>query len=298
MLPGLGNKPLIKRLGLADLSASVRNLINGALQKSGGDMLGLFRLFGDATDPLHPVTKQQLDSAVAPFLNLSGRNRIINGAFSINQRAFAGGALSPGSYGHDRWKAGSGGVTHTVSGETATITAGTLVQVIEGLNVPEGGTYTLSWLGTAQARVDGGSYAASPITVTGKTAAANTTIEFGTGTVSNAQYEAGSSATTFERRLYSQEFAACQRYYWVSEHAVTLRGFGAGGGAQTYQSIGFPVRMRSSPTISASFSGATNTSAAGIASQGAGGFSLYVTSSGASDYAVTYSAGNTATSEL
>lgn len=65
MLPGLGNKPLIKRLGLADLSASVQSLINGALQRSGGTMTGKIVLDSDATLALHPATKQQLDSAVS-----------------------------------------------------------------------------------------------------------------------------------------------------------------------------------------------------------------------------------------
>ena len=46
-----------------------------------------------------------------------------------------------------------------------------------------GGSYTLSWTGTAQGRVGAGSYAASPVTVTGITAGANTTIEFNTGTL-------------------------------------------------------------------------------------------------------------------
>lgn len=68
MLPGLGNKPLIKRLGLADLSASVQNLINGALQKSGGTMTGKIVLDGDASDDLHAVPKQQMDAADAATL--------------------------------------------------------------------------------------------------------------------------------------------------------------------------------------------------------------------------------------
>lgn len=64
MLPGLGNKPLIKRLGLADLSASVQALINGALQKSGGTMTGKIVLDGDAALDLHPVPKQQMEAYV------------------------------------------------------------------------------------------------------------------------------------------------------------------------------------------------------------------------------------------
>lgn len=70
------------------------------------------------------------------------KNRIIDGGFIINQRGYTSGtSLSAGSYGHDRWKAGSGGGTYTFTqgslgvNTTVTITAGTLVQVIEGCNL-------------------------------------------------------------------------------------------------------------------------------------------------------------------
>lgn len=75
MLPGLGNKPLLARLKLTDLSASVQALINGALQKSGGTMTGKIVLDGDATLALHPVPKQQAESiattAVADRMRVS-----------------------------------------------------------------------------------------------------------------------------------------------------------------------------------------------------------------------------------
>ena len=51
-------------IALVKLTSAVQNLINGALQLSGGDMTGLFKLFGDATDPLHPVSKQQMEAAI------------------------------------------------------------------------------------------------------------------------------------------------------------------------------------------------------------------------------------------
>lgn len=124
MLPGLRNKPLLARLKLTDLPASVQALINGALQRSGGTMTGELLLSGNAVNAFGAVPLQQVQSLIG------GRNRIINGTFAVNQRAFSGGALSAGSYGHDRWKAGAGGATYTVTGEVATITAGTLLLVI------------------------------------------------------------------------------------------------------------------------------------------------------------------------
>ena len=148
------------------------------------------------------------------------QNRLIDAGFIINQRGYVSGtALSAGTYAHDRWKAGAGGCTYTFTQGSAgvpiviTITAGSLQQVIEGCNMPEGGTYVLSWTGTAQARFNGGTYGSSPLAVTGITAGANTTIEFNTGTLSYPQLEVGSSATGFEYRQYQQELALCQRYY-------------------------------------------------------------------------------------
>jgi hypothetical protein len=145
------------------------------------------------------------------------RNRIINGNFGINQRAYvSGAAVGAGLYGHDRWKMAASGDTYTFS-TTANVTTITipaskvLQQVIEGLNL-ETGTYTLSWSGTAQGKIGAGSLGASGITgsITGGT---DTTIEFGPGTVSKVQLEFGPVATPFEHRPYGMELALCQRYY-------------------------------------------------------------------------------------
>lgn len=144
------------------------------------------------------------------------RNRVINGGFDVNQRVVSGTVtLSVGQYGHDRWKAGASGCTYTFATlnnvTTLTITAGSLQQVIEGLNL-ESGTYALSWSGTAQGKIGGGSFAASGVSgaVTG---GVNTVIEFNTGTLSKVQLEFGGTATAFERRTFGVELALCQRYF-------------------------------------------------------------------------------------
>lgn len=190
------------------------------------------------------------------------KNRVIDGGYIINQRGYVSGtALSAGSYAHDRWKAGSGGCTYTFTqgslgvNTTITITAGSLQQVIEGCNLPEGGTYTLSWTGTAQARFNGGSYGSSPLAVTGITAGANTTIEFNTGTVGSVQLEVGSSATSFDYRSYGTELALCQRYYerWTFGSSY---GFLATGQAYSTTAVQaglfYTVQKRAGPTISTS----------------------------------------------
>ena len=187
------------------------------------------------------------------------RNRIINGNFGVNQRAYtSGGVVGANLYGHDRWKMAASGDTYTFS-TTANVTTVTipsgkvLQQVIEGLNL-ETGTYTLSWVGTAQGKIGAGSYGASGITgaITGGT---NITIEFGPGTVSKVQLEFGSVATAFEQRPYGMELALCQRYYYRLKATAggdfIAMGYKAGT-TSLYVSGIFPVKMRATPTLETS----------------------------------------------
>lgn len=165
--------------------------------------------------------------SIAGVTAVAGRNKVINGGFTVNQRKYVSGAtLAAGSYGHDRWKGGSGGGDYTftqlASNTQITIAANkTLIQVIEDKNV-QSSSYVLSWTGTAQARyavnsaTPSGSYAASPITITGQTPGSTMSIEFGngasSGTLGTVQLEPGDTQTTFEDRSYGQEFFLCQRY--------------------------------------------------------------------------------------
>jgi hypothetical protein len=176
------------------------------------------------------------------------KNAIINGNFCINQRAVSGTVtLAAGVYGHDRWKAGASGCTYTFATTnnvtTLTISAGSLIQVIEGLNLYSG-TYTLSWTGTAQGKIGAGSYAGSGVTgaAVGGT---NLNIEFNTGTVSLVQFEPGSVATPFERRLYGDELLLCQRYFQVLKSSMTV----AINSTDIIGCIALSPQMRASPTL-------------------------------------------------
>lgn len=203
-------------------------------------------------------------AAVALGLGPSFRNRLRNAGFTVNQRAVSGTVtLVANAYGHDGFKAGANGCTYTFArsgGVTMlTISAGTLVQVIEGaLYMTEGGTYTASWLGTAQGRLNGGAYAASPIVATGLAADANLTVEWGTGSLALPQVETGKSRTVFELR--DDEMRRCLRYF-------QRQGGGSGGRSQiclclaqsSSQVIGlikFETEMRVQPTTM--FSAASN----------------------------------------
>lgn len=171
-------------------------------------------------------------SANVNLLNLNGgqlaglRNALINGAFLVNQRAVSGTVtLAAGAYGHDRWKAGAGGCTYTFATAagvtTITITAGTLQQVIEGSNILTQ-TYTLGWTGTAQGRINSGSYGTSGAVSAALTAGTNQTVEFNTGTLAYAQLEPGAKATSFELRSYAAELTLCQRYLPAASGAVPI----------------------------------------------------------------------------
>ena len=180
---------------------------------------------------------------------LSFRNKIINGNFTINQRAVSGTVtLSAGQYGHDRWKAGASGCTYTFSTvanvTTITISAGSLLQIVEGINL-QSGTHVVSWQGTAQGKIDAGSYGASGVTGTA-TGGTNLTVEFNTGTLSNVQLEEGSVATPFEQRPITVEEGLCMRYY---EIAVTVLTAIAG----TFPIIPYKVVKRASPTLAIIF---------------------------------------------
>jgi hypothetical protein len=184
-------------------------------------------------------------------------NRIIDGGFTINQRGYVSGTSLPsGTYGHDRWKGGASAGTYTFTqgalgvNTTITITAGSIIQVIEGCNLPEGGTYVLSWTGTAQGRLNGGTFGSSgTVTVTGWVAGTNLNVEFNTGTCGNVQLVASSAVSSYAYRPYGTELALCQRYLPAFKGDANWFGFGTGAGTTVaYCTAPFPVTARVAPT--------------------------------------------------
>ena len=74
--------------------------------------------------------------------------------------------------------------------------------------------------------------------------------------ITGVQLEVGTSATPFERRLYGQELANCQRYYAkMTASTGTYTAFGSGLFTTTTKAnmyVKYPTSMRASPTISQS----------------------------------------------
>lgn len=204
-------------------------------------------------------------SADANTLFVRGyRNRIINGAFVINQRGYTSGTnLASGSYGFDRWKSGytNTALTFTAGSQATTVTisaSGVLQQIIERENIPAG-TYILSWTGTATGRVynsGAGSppaYAASPVEVT-LDGSANVIVEFtasgGTKTLGLVQLEAGTVFSPFEYRHRGEELALCHRYYINRAGSIQTYFYTyTTTSSFAYGTVFFPVDMRSSPTM-------------------------------------------------
>ena len=107
-----------------------------------------------------------------------------------------------------------------------------------------------SLLGTAGAWAGAGYWGA-----TGETSVVGT--NGATWYVTGVQLEIGSTATPFERRLYNQELANCQRYYykWInntgsSKYNITMQAYNT---TSAYGKLfDLPVTMRSQPTATAS----------------------------------------------
>jgi hypothetical protein len=173
----------------------------------------------DAAQSLTAAQQKQARQNIA----VNDGNILINSDFRINQRVYAGAAVAAGVYTHDRWKGGAGGGGHNftqlASSTTITIQASkSIIQVVEDKNV-EGGTYVLSWTGTAQGRyglnsaAPSGTFASSPILITGQTAGTVMSVEFNTGTLGQVKLERGTVPTPYVMSDFSDEFRKCQRYY-------------------------------------------------------------------------------------
>lgn len=215
-----------------------------------------------------------------PAMPAPSRNLLINGDFQINQRGFAGGALSAGVYGFDRWKADTGGANHARSGFNLTLTSGAIVQVIEpavmgvesfastqmtvSVQTLTGGDLTIT-IGSASGTITAGSGVRSVTLTTGAGDTGNLTVKIarssGTPVFTRAKLEFGAAATPWEPRPAIQELFLCQRYFETSVPAGQVPASYApgGGGSSIYLSASStagsitPIRYlapkRAAPTV-------------------------------------------------
>ena len=222
-----------------------------------------------ATQSQHAAQLGQMQSRSGTAGGFTLRNKLINAHYAINQRGYVSGAatVTTNQYTLDRWRVNVSGqnLVFSTAAYLAVLTApaGGISQIIEGVNI-EGGTYVLSWIGTATATVNG-----SAITNGGTvslSAGTNATVAFAGGTVSAPQLELGSVATAYECRTMQIELLLCQRYYQgVIQSAISS--YGVSGWTYTWPGY-FACVMRVAPTLNASSSGATNISVTGATTQG------------------------------
>lgn len=215
-----------------------------------------------------------IDQSLLP--NRTG-NLLINGDFQLNQRGFAGGALSAGVYGFDRWKADTGGADVSVSSFTVTLASGKIVQVVEpavfgqasfsGLPVTfsvdsPSADMLVEWHGTSGV-ISAGS---------GRKSVTLTSVTTGNATLKISKNAAGS--VTFGRvvaelgtvadprntaRPLSQELSLAQRYFQKSYNLAVAPGTVTTLGRQHRNILGAYVfyvntqslmsRMRVAPTV-------------------------------------------------
>jgi hypothetical protein len=205
------------------------------------------------------------------------RNKLINGDFRINQRAYGSGSalstsdgLTPVGFGYsfDRWKATTSGTSlnfvSAPNGQPITISAnGSIAQIIERQNITNG-TYTLSWTGSATGRVynvgaSAPAYAASPVTVS-LDGTANVIVEFtavtSPQTLNLVQLEQGGRQTAFEYRPIGTELSLCQRYYETGK--IRLIKQNNDTARQTYDTYGFKQDKRILPILARTLTTSTN----------------------------------------
>jgi hypothetical protein len=220
------------------------------------------RATGEAAFPLSP--------------SLGADGLLVNGGFLINQRVFAGGALAAGAYGFDRWRAGSGGATLSVSAGTVSLTTGAIEQVIEpalfGYGTLASTAITVSvenptadllvTLGSASGTIPSGSGRRGITVTTAPGDGGNLTLRLAratSGSVSFARVKAevGGAATPWRGR--SNELRLCQRYFAKSFAQPQMPSNGIGDhryaafawsttGVDS-ERISYPVVMRTTPTI-------------------------------------------------
>ncbi|WP_420406903.1 hypothetical protein [Hoeflea sp.] len=207
-------------------------------------------------------------------------NILVNGDFQINQRAFAGGSLSTGVYGFDRWKAVDGAASLSLSGYVATLASGVIAQVIEpsiaGVDSLASTTLTVSveapsadltvTAGSTSGTIEAGAGRKSVTLTTGAGDTGNLTLKIAKSTAGSVSFgrvkaEVGSVMTAWSARPFPQEFTLCQRYFQTTvpygQNPATYAP-GAGNGsiytnADTTNGsvtvIRYPAPMRTTPTI-------------------------------------------------
>ena len=103
--------------------------------------------------------------------------------------------------------------------------------------------------------------------------------------IAQVQLEAGSSATEFEHRPYTTEELLCFRYYYLDATDRWLCAITTNDSGYRRIDVNYPVSMRASPTVTATFGSNQGSITSGTQFASAKGITFTTDSMGAGDYA-------------
>lgn len=210
-----------------------------------------------ATNSANSATAAAASASTAAAI-VSSRNLLVNGNFSINQRGYVSATATTvaNQYTLDRWRVVTSGqsIAYSASGTGNQITApaGGVEQPVIAENIWLAGAYTLRWVGTATATINGAAVIkGGQVTLPANT---NAIVRFAGGTVSEAQLEAGGVTTAFERLRRADHLFNCQYYgYALSPSVAGQPVCSVTFTYSNYLAVGtlkFPRALRVNPTAS------------------------------------------------
>jgi len=210
--------------------------------------------------------------------NVPNPNLLINPAFRVNQRGFAGGALAEGVYGFDRWKGGPGGCIVSRAADGTITLSGSLDQVIDvahaaaltGAGNLAGASLTLSvenpsgplpvTVGTRSATIPAGPGRRSATVTLDGAEAGHVTVRLSPSdscSFRNVKLEVGTCRTPWIGLSPEAEEIRCRRYYQPlplsGSSPMILGGFGQRIAAGIIDiPVILPVPMRANPALTTS----------------------------------------------
>lgn len=238
---------------------------------------GFVRFYAGADGLLRSKDDAGIERTIGLPASAINENLLINGDFQINQRAFAGGDLTAGNYGFDRWK--SSGVTSNLnlSGYVMTMTTNSKIeQIVEpnlfGLTSFSGLQMTIS-VEDPSGNIDV-SFGSQAGTIASGSGRRGITVSLSPGDTGNLSFslersvsgsvsfgrvklEIGQTATDFVKR--PNELQLAQRYYYRRAAASNydplciMQAFAAT--AAFGKVLDLPVTMRGAPSIGVSAAG-------------------------------------------
>lgn len=189
------------------------------------------------------------------------RNILINARGTINKRAYVSGTATTNAkqFCVDRWYVITSGQNLSWSDSsgirTFTAPAGGVEQSIRAQNI-FGGTYVLSYTGSATARVNGVVVAnGSTVILPANTIAS---LRFTGGTFSNPQLELGTIPTSFDYPNEEQEELVCQKYYMRPNTAWLVAGNATAAGQRIMDAVFIYPQMISPPAVVSSAGAGVN----------------------------------------